>query len=76
VKTPLQDDAYRCQRAAAQVFFDPGDGKKRYRVDAWFSDDVPFGTVQWDLQVVNASDNTPIRLERWTLSRIEPAPAE
>lgn len=76
VKTPLQDDAYRCQRAAAQVYFDPGDGKKRYRVDAWFSDDVPFGAVQWDLQVANASDNTPIRLERWTLSRIDPAPAE
>ncbi len=48
LKTPLRDSAFRCQRAASQVDYQPpgADRRYRYRCDLWLCPDVPFGVVQ------------------------------
>jgi hypothetical protein len=76
LKTPLRADAFRCQRAAAQVTSTAiaGDPLLRYRCDLWLCPDVPFGVVQFEFQVSPADAATPIRQERWTLSACDPMP--
>lgn len=54
LKTPLRPhQAFRCQRAAAQTFFQPKftDHPLKYRCDVWLCDEIPFGVAQWELTI-------------------------
>jgi hypothetical protein len=53
LKTPLRRDAFRCQKAAGQVYHrSPGTNRRfRHRNDLWLCNDVPFGILQIDTTV-------------------------
>jgi len=69
--TPLKTEALPCQRVAVQLEHDPGDGRKRYRVDAWFTPEVPFGVAQYDLQITSPKEGAILSTERWVVTRIQ-----
>lgn len=50
LKVPLRTDAFRTERAYAQVHVGPD----RYRREVWFCDEVPFGILQMLDQVTDA----------------------
>ena len=76
LKTPLRRDAFRCQRAAAQVALPSGADNTplRYRCDVWLCDELPFGVAQFEFQVTTAADGTLLHHERWTVTACQPAP--
>lgn len=70
---PLRRDAFRCQRAATRKdFLDELGNPWRYRVDTWYCDEVPFGVVQVEFTIIDATTGAIHRKERWTLSEANP----
>lgn len=78
-------DAFECQRVASQVLIEapaepagsaagppsaipPG----RYRVDAWWSREVPFGVVQWEQRASDLQTGDVQLQQRWVLATSEP----
>jgi hypothetical protein len=69
LKTPLRPDkAFRCQRAAAQTFFQPkeADHPLRYRCDVWLCDEIPFGVAQLELTVSDPPTGQTLMFQRLT----------
>lgn len=79
LKTPVQTDAYRCQRTAARVPL-PSTGTTAatwVRTDLWLCDDIPFGIARIETRVTDASTGETLSERRLTVSRIgkgEPPP--
>ncbi len=71
LKTPLREDAFRCQRAASRVLFQPPGGKSKlwYRCDLWLSDEVPFGVVRVETTVSESRTNAFIARRQLTAVR-------
>ncbi len=78
LKTPLRREAFRCQRAAAQVTHSPGSNGEtlKYRCDIWLCDELPFGVAQFELQVSAASSDSVLHHVRWTVVACHPQPLE
>ena len=76
LKTPLRREAFRCQRAAAQVIQAAGDNREslKYRCDIWLCDDVPFGVAQFELQVSTSDSGSVLHHARWTVVACHPRP--
>ena len=69
LKTPLRPDkAFRCQRAAAQVLFQPkhADHSLRYRVDLWLCDEIPFGVAQIEITITDPPTGQMLTFQRLT----------
>lgn len=69
LKTPLRPDkAFRCQRAAAQVLFQPKhfDHSLRYRVDLWLCDEIPFGVAQIEITITDPPTGQMLTFQRLT----------
>ncbi len=69
LKTPLRHDkAFRCQRAAAQVLFQPkhADHDLRYRVDLWLCDEIPFGVAQIEITITDPLSGQTLSFQRLT----------
>ncbi len=69
LKTPLRPDkAFRCQRAAAQVLFQPkhADHELRYRVDLWLCDEIPFGVAQIEITITDPPSGQMLTFQRLT----------
>lgn len=69
LKTPLRPDkAFRCQRAAAQVLFQPKhfDHSLRYRVDLWLCDEIPFGVAQIEITITDPPNGQMLTFQRLT----------
>ncbi len=69
LKTPLRPGkAFRCQRAAAQVLFQPkrADHSLRYRVDLWLSDEIPFGVAQIEITITDPASGQMLTFQRLT----------
>lgn len=69
LKTPLRPNkAFRCQRAAAQTFFQPkhADHPLRYRVDLWLCDEIPFGVAQVELTISDPPTGQMLTFQRLT----------
>lgn len=69
LKTPLRPNkAFRCQRAAAQVLFQPqhADHPLRYRVDLWLCDEIPFGVAQIELTITDPPTGQMLTFQRLT----------
>lgn len=69
LKTPLRPDkAFRCQRAAAQVLFQPkhADHELRYRVDLWLCDEIPFGVAQIEITITDPPTGQMLTFQRLT----------
>ncbi len=69
LKTPLRPEkAFRCQRAAAQTFFQPkhADRPLRYRCDVWLCDEIPFGVAQLELTVSDPPTGQTLMFQRLT----------
>ncbi len=59
--------ALRCDRAASRVLIvDPKFGRCWYRCDVLYSDELPFGVVQWKITISTESTNELLRTETWT----------
>jgi len=52
--TSLRRDAFACRRAYSWVTIDTITPKqpRRYRRDVWFADEIPFGTLRFETQVI------------------------
>lgn len=72
VHTGVRRDAFRCQRAAAQLEFAASEGGRtlRYRSDLWLAPEVPFGTAQLEFTVTDPASGQVLRQERWTADRV------
>lgn len=69
LKTPLRPDkAFRCQRAAAQTYFQPAHASHplRYRCDLWLCDEIPFGVAQLELSVTDPATGQTMSFQRLT----------
>jgi hypothetical protein len=69
LRTPLRPDkAFRCQRAAAQTFFQPkhSDHPMRYRVELWLCEEIPFGVAQIEITIVDPPSGQILTLQRLT----------
>ncbi len=69
LKTPLRPNkAFRCQRAAAQVLFQPKhtDHSLRYRVDLWLCDEIPFGVAQIEITITDPPTGQMLTFQRLT----------
>ncbi len=69
LKMPLRPDkAFRCQRAAAQVLFQPkhADHDLRYRVDLWLCDEIPFGVAQIEITITDPPTGQMLTFQRLT----------
>ncbi len=69
LKTPLRPNkAFRCQRAAAQVLFQPmhAEYPLRYRVDLWLCDEIPFGVAQIEITISDPPSGQMLRFQRLT----------
>ncbi|ODA28406.1 hypothetical protein [Planctopirus hydrillae] len=81
LKTPLRRDAFRTQRAASEVTFPQEANAKstqpvlRYRRDLWLSDEVPFGTIQWEQTLRDAQSGQLVATQTWQMIQASPAPA-
>jgi len=69
LKTDLRDDAFRCQRSAAEVIYDNRgkDQPYRYRSDLWLSDEIPFGTAQIEQSVISVKTGEVLMKQRLTV---------
>jgi hypothetical protein len=72
VHTGVRRDAFRCQRAAAQLEYAaaPGARPLRYRTDLWLTPEVPFGAAQLEFTVSDPASGQVLRQERWTVNRV------
>lgn len=72
VHTEVRQDAFRCQRAAAQLEFAASEGTPplRYRSDLWLAPELPFGTAQLEFTVTDPGTGQILRQERWTAARV------
>ncbi|WP_166820293.1 DUF2029 domain-containing protein [Thalassoroseus pseudoceratinae] len=70
LKTPLREDAIRCQQAASRVRFEPNDSSQAYwyRSDVWISDQVPFGCLRFETTVRVDGSNEPYRYRRFDIT--------
>lgn len=78
LKTPLRPDkAFRCQRAAAQVLFQPRhyDHPLRYRCDLWLCDEIPFGVAQIEITITDPSTGQMLTFQRLTAVEASPFPS-
>ena len=77
LKTSLRPDAFRCQRAAAQVLHPVGKDSHamKYRCDVWLCDDLPFGVAQFEMQVSAPDSGSVLHHARWTVTACHPSPA-
>ncbi len=65
--TPLRPEkAFRCQRAAAQTYFQPTHAKHplRYRCDVWLCEEIPFGVAQLDLTISDPDSGQTLSFQR------------
>lgn len=78
IKTPIRQDAFECQRIAAQVEHRTAEDRpmRRHRVDVWIADDVPFGVVRYDATIADPDTGTIVSQHSWLLSRCIPAAPE
>lgn len=63
VKSKLRTDAFHCWRAVATV----KEAQRSYRRDVWWTDDIPFGVLQFEDTVTDA-EGTVILKQRWVVS--------
>ena len=78
LKTPLRPDkAFRCQRAAAQVLFQPQhfDHPLRYRCDLWLCDEIPFGVAQIEITITDPPTGQTLTFQRLTAVEASPFPS-
>lgn len=78
LKTPLRPDkAFRCQRAAAQVYFQPKhfDHELRYRCEVWLCDEIPFGVAQIEITISDPSSGQTLTFQRLTAVEASPFPS-
>lgn len=78
LKTPLRPDkAFRCQRAAAQVLFQPQhfDHPLRYRCDLWLCDEIPFGVAQIEITITDPQSGQTLTFQRLTAVEASPFPS-
>ena len=75
-KTPLRNDAFRCQHALAEVKVESpaGDRSWNYRCDVWLCDELPFGIAEVEFQVSDAVTGLLLHQERWQATACEPPP--
>ena len=69
LKTALRPDkAFRCQRAAAQVLFQPKHAEHalRYRVDLWLCEEIPFGVAQMEITITDPLNSQMLTFQRLT----------
>ncbi len=71
LKTPLCDDAIRCQQAASRVPFEPKGASRSYwyRSDTWICDQVPFGCLRFETTVRADGSNEPYRYRRFDITK-------
>ena len=62
--------AIRCQRAACQTTAIHSNRKCRQRCDVYFSDEVPFGVVQWTVSLTDTETGKPVAVQRFTSSHL------
>jgi hypothetical protein len=69
LKTPIRQEAFKCQLAAAHVAYSAKDGESPlvYRCDTWLTDDVPFGVAQVEFRITHPDNGTILLQERWTV---------
>ena len=72
LKTPLRTDAFRCRRAASQVYYrsDETDERLRYRVDVWLSEEVPLGVVRFILTVFHPKSTQVVSRRQFTATAV------
>jgi hypothetical protein len=72
LKTPLRTDAFRCRRAASQVYYRSAETneKLRYRVDVWLSDKVPLGVVRFVLTVFQPKSSLVVSRRQFTATAV------
>lgn len=80
LKTPLRRDAFRCRIAAAVLRFQPSRTATPliYYRRMWLCEDIPFGVLQVDDQLIDPRDNSIVfkqRLTATSVSRIQASPA-
>lgn len=77
LKTSLRKNAFKCQRAAAEVIAkSTEDGLERiHRCDVWLCPTLPFGIAQFDQQTFAASDRSLLQRTRWTVVAASPSPS-
>jgi hypothetical protein len=69
LRLPLRTDAFHCIQAYAQVVVrdeETGDAT-RFRRDAWFCEEIPFGVAQIETQVIDAQHQVIAR-QRMTMT--------
>ncbi len=78
LKTPLRSEkAFRCQRAAAQVLFQPQhfDHPLRYRCDLWLCNEIPFGVAQIEITITDPPTGQMLTFQRLTAVEASPFPS-
>lgn len=73
LKTPLRPKkAFRCQRAAAQTYFQPmhADHPLRYRCDVWLCDEIPFGVAQFEITITDPANGQTLSFQRMTVTEV------
>lgn len=89
LKTPLRRDAFRTQRVASEVVYpqeaDDASAAKtnesrqpqlRYRMDLWLSEEVPFGTLQWERTLRDPVTGQVLGTQIWQMIDAHPAPQQ
>jgi hypothetical protein len=78
LRLPLRRDAFRCRQGYARVAYraDEESPLHAFRRDVWFSQEAPFGLVQFEDQVIDAGGGVVAR-QRWRMvaaGRFDPPP--
>jgi len=65
LKTGLRTDAFHCWRGVANVA--PSVTKRRFRRDVWWTEDLPFGVLQFEDTVTNG-EGAVVYKQHWVVS--------
>lgn len=71
---PLRDDAFACQRAAAQCDVTDSNSQRvyRHRSDIWLSREIPFGTARMEWAITDPASGEILHRQVWEVAQCEP----
>jgi hypothetical protein len=66
VKLPLRTDAFRCHVGYTAVTGTSADGSEHHVIrDVWYTEEIPFGVLQWEDRVQMAGSRNVISRKEW-----------
>jgi len=65
VRLAMRKDAFQCHKGYTYIEIPASSGKRQYVRDVWYTDEVPFGVVQWEDRVLELPAKTELSRKYW-----------